>query len=273
MGGVRRKTLMSKPDTAGTVTLSLTDDGQVATIVIDRRAKHNALTMELLAELQSHLTRVMHSDARVIILRTAGSKVFCVGADIAAFSRLPPIQMWRKWAPTGHQVFDQLARIPQPTIAVVDGIAVGGGLELALACDFRIANDSARFGLPETGLGTIPGWGGTQRLTHLIGTARAKELILARRQIDAATAASWGMVTTVVPAEEMESEISQLVDNLLGSAPIAQQVSKQLIEAAAANAPAAILESLASGLTAHTEDFSNGVLAFQTKTTPTFTGL
>lgn len=260
--------------TIGAVTTTEGHDGLVATILIDRSAKLNALTLEMLAALEAQLDAVAVSAARVVVLRTGGDKVFCVGADIRAFSQLSATDMWRRWIAVGHRVFDRLAGLPQPTIAVVDGLAVGGGLELALACDLRIAAGRARFGLPELGLGTIPGWGGTGRLTALVGAARAKELVLARRQIDAPTALGWGLVNGVAPDEPggLDSEVDRLVVDLLGSAPIAQQVAKQLIDAAAVGAPPAILEAIASGFTSFTEDFAEGKRSFLTKTSPHFIG-
>jgi enoyl-CoA hydratase/carnithine racemase len=173
--------------------------------------------------------------------------------------------VWRSWISIGHRVFDRLAHLPQPTIAVVDGLAVGGGLELALACDLRVTQPNARFGLPETGLGTIPGWGGTDRLTRLVGPSRAKELILTRRQIDATTALHWGLVNDIADAT-LETAVDRYVTDLLGSAPIAQQVAKQLIDAAAAGVPSSILESISSGFTAYTNDYTAGVHAFMNKT-------
>ncbi|MFJ6199231.1 enoyl-CoA hydratase/isomerase family protein [Micromonospora sp. NPDC092111] len=254
--------------TLGTVTVSHSHDGLVATVLIDRAAKLNALTLDMLGDLEDRLDEIAASPARVVLIRTGGSRVFCVGADIAAFSQLPAADMWRRWISAGHRVFDRLARLPQPTIAVVDGLAVGGGLELALACDLRIAHPAARFGLPEAALGTIPGWGGTARLTELVGPSRAKQLILTRRQIDADTAQRWGLVNDV--AATLDAEVEAYVTDLLGSAPIAQQVAKQLITAAAAGAPAAITESIASGFTAHTDDFATGVQAFLARETPRF---
>jgi enoyl-CoA hydratase len=253
----------------GTVSFTTSHDGLVANILIDRRTKLNALTLEMLAQLEDHLHGIATSPARVVLVRTAGTKVFCVGADIAAFSQLTPHDMWRSWISMGHRVFDRLAHLPQPTIAVVDGLAVGGGLELALACDLRVAQLSARFGLPETGLGTIPGWGGTDRLTRLVGPSRAKELILTRRQIGAKTALHWGLVNDIADAN-LETAVDRYVTDLLGSAPIAQQVAKQLINAAAAGVPSSILESIGSGFTAYTNDYTAGVHAFMNKTQPHF---
>ncbi len=257
------------PPATGSVTTAESRDGRVATILVDRRDKLNALTLDMLAEIEYALDEIAESPARVVVVRTGGSKVFSVGADIKAFSELSPADMWRRWISLGHRVFDRLARMPQPTVAVVDGLAVGGGLELALSCDLRIAHARAAFGLPETGLGTIPGWGGTERLTDLVGVSRAKELILTRRTIDSATALHWGLVNAVA-GETLDKELDGYLDDLIASAPIAQQVAKQLVDAAAAGAPSATLEAIASGFTAHTEDFREGVHAFLAKTEPNF---
>ncbi|QUH04190.1 enoyl-CoA hydratase/isomerase family protein [Saccharopolyspora erythraea] len=271
MTGTSETTAAEPISTNGSVTLSYSHDGLVATLTIDRPAKLNALTLEMLDELERRLGELAVSSARVVLVRTAGTKVFCVGADISAFSQLSAADMWRRWISDGHRVFDRLARLRQPTIAVVDGLAVGGGLELALACDFRLAGRHARFGLPEVGLGTIPGWGGTERLTQLVGASRAKQLILTRRQIDATVAEKWGLVNDVA-ADELDTEVERYVNDLLGSAPIAQQVAKQLVDAAAAGAPSAIVETIASGFTSYTDDFAEGVQAFMNKSAPDFRG-
>lgn len=270
MTGTNSTTSSAEPvSTSGSVTLTSSHDGLVATLVIDRAAKLNALTLDMLDEVEHRLDEVAASSARVVLVRTGGTKVFCVGADIAAFSALSATDMWRRWISAGHRVFDRLARLRQPTVAVVDGLAVGGGLELALACDLRLAGGDARFGLPEVGLGTIPGWGGTERLTHLVGASRAKQLILTRRQIDAATAERWGLVNEVAD-DDLDAEVQRCVADLLGSAPVAQQVAKQLVDAAAAGAPSATIEAIASGFTSYTDDFTEGVQAFLNKTDPKF---
>lgn len=255
--------------TDGTVTRTDSHDGLVATITIDRPAKLNALTLDMLDALDHRLAEVERSTARAVLIRTAGTKVFCVGADIGAFSQLHANDMWRRWIADGHRVFARLAHLRQPTIAVVDGLAVGGGLELALSCDLRLAGPAARFGLPEVGLGTIPGWGGTDRLTQLIGASRAKQLILTRRQIDAVTAHSWGLVNDLA-ADDLDTEVDSYLTDILGSAPIAAQVAKQLVDAAAAGAPSAITEAIASGFTSYSADFASGVNAFLHKAAPQF---
>lgn len=258
----------------GNITLTVAEVGnaQVATLLIDRGAKLNALTLELLTDLEHRIGELATHPAQVVVLRTGGTKAFSVGADIKSFSHLPALDMWRSWIAVGHRIFNQLASLPQPTVAVVDGIAVGGGLELALACDLRVAGTNARFGLPENGIGTIPGWGGTDRLAQAVGVPRTKEMILTRRQVDADTALQWGLVNRVAAPEDIDIEVDRLVGELLGSAPIAQQVSKQLIDARTSNRPTAILEALASGFTSYTDDFREGINSFKARVSPTFTG-
>jgi enoyl-CoA hydratase len=258
-------------DTTGTVTLHFDRDGTVATLTLDRPAKLNAITLGMLDLLETHLRMLEGSDAHVVLIRSAGTKAFCVGADITQFARLSPALMWRRWITDGHRTFATLSRLRQPTIAVIDGIAVGGGLELALACDLRVGTTKARFGLPEAGLGTIPGWGGTERLTRTVGAARAKQLVFTRRQIDAATAELWGLLNAATEPQQLEEVLTNLVDDILGSAPTAVQVSKQLIAAADGGATSTALEALGSGFTAGTADFAAGVEAFFNKSTPKFT--
>jgi enoyl-CoA hydratase/carnithine racemase len=214
---------------------------------------------------------VAASTARLVIVRTAGEKVFCVGADINHFARLSAAGMWRDWIATGHRALDALANLRQPTIAVIDGLAFGGGLELALACDFRVIAAEARVALPETGLGTVPGWGGTERVTELVGRSRAKELVLTRRQLTGAEALDWGLATAVAPKAELEEALAKLSSDLLGGAPLAVQLGKQLIDAAADGAPSRVLEALAGGLAAATDDLAEGVAAFREKRTANFT--
>lgn len=267
---LRKEHSVTSP-TDGTVTTQWNAAGTVATLVIDRAAKLNALTLNMLDELYRQLRIINSSDARVVVLTTAGDRAFSVGADIDHFTALNPPEMWKVWIAEGHRVFNALAGLRQPTIAVVDGLALGGGLELALACDLRIGAFHAGFALPETALGTIPGWGGTERLTRIVGVARAKEMILTRRQIDAATAHTWGLLTDVADPAALGPVTTELVDRILGGGPIAVQLAKQLVDAAAAGPPSATLEAMASGFSAHTRDFADGVAAFRAKTTPDFT--
>jgi enoyl-CoA hydratase len=253
----------------GDVTLSTS--GRVATLTLRRPGKLNALTPGMLRALAGHLDTIAAGDTGVVVVRGEGPKAFSVGADIDLFAALTPVQML-EWTGLGHQVFDALSCLRRPTVAVIHAAAYGGGLELALACDLRIVTDSARLGLPEVGLGTVPGWGGTGRLTELVGRARAKDVVLTRRTLDGATAEAWGLATACVPAAELEQAVDDLVTRLLGGAPVAVALAKQLIDAAADGAPARVLESLAGAVTTATDDLQAGVAAFRTRTTPRFSG-
>jgi enoyl-CoA hydratase len=255
---------------SGAVTLHL--DGHVATVTLDRPAKLNALTPEMLDALGEVIAKANATEARVILFRGAGEKAFCVGADIDRFVGLGPLDMWQFWAAKGHEVLRSLSRLRQPTVAVLHGAALGGGFELALACDFRVVTREARLGMPEVGLGTVPGWGGTERLTDLVGRARAKELVLARRVLDGQTAYEWGLANRVAAEEELETALAALVGELVAGAPKAVQLAKQLIDAAGDGAPQGVLEPLASGLAATTKDLGEGVAAFRERRSPDFHG-
>lgn len=241
------------------------DSKGIATILLDRPSKLNALTLDMVKSLGTAIDQAIDNSARVLLIRSAGDRAFCVGADIKQFATFTPEQMWGRWISSGHRVFRALNEVPMPTVAVIDGPAFGGGLELALSCDLRIASTDATFGLPETGIGTVPGWGGTDTLTRAIGRTRANAIILARKTIDADTAESWGLINEVHPSAELPSAVEALVRELLAGAPLAQQTAKQLIRAADSGASPATLEALASGFTAATPDFTEGVNAFLSK--------
>jgi enoyl-CoA hydratase/carnithine racemase len=244
----------------------------VATVTLNRPEKRNALNSAVLAALTTYFDELeADRDVRVVVVRGEGERAFCVGADINRFADLTPVEMLG-WTERGHRVFDALAALPQPSIAVLHADAFGGGLELALACDLRVGATTARFGLPEVGLGTIPGWGGTERLVDTIGRARAKELVVARRVIDGATAERWGLATRCVPADQLEAAVAELTNTFLAGAPVAVELAKQLIDAAAEGASSRVLEPLAGAVTAATSDLAEGVAAFRARRTPAFQG-
>ena len=261
---------MTAPRAEGSVTLTERDG--VATVLVDRAEKLNALTPELLDGLHDAVRVVSRGDSRVVLLRTGGQRAFCVGADINRFAELSPAAMWSRWTAQGHEVFSAVAALPQPTIAVLQGDALGGGFELALAADFRVASSSVRVGLPEVGLGTVPGWAGTERLTALVGPARAREVVLARRMIDARTAHRWGALTDVVDGADLETAVARLVEQLAGGAPMALRLAKQLLRAAADGVPSRYLEPLAGALSATSSDLVEGVTAFRERRPATFKG-
>lgn len=249
------------------------EEGTIATISLDRPKKLNAFTPRMLDELEEALIHVRSQRPRVLILRSTSEKVFSVGADINMFAELSATEMWREWTAQGHRVFDLLESLPFPTLAVLHASAFGGGLEVALACDFRIAASHAKLALPETGLGTAPGWGGIARTTVLAGPSRAKQMILRRAPIDAPTALSWGLVNAVCDSRDLESLIDQWIEDLVHSAPIPVALAKAAITSATDTANTHLLERLAGGLSQGTEDLAEGVAAFREKRTPTFIDL
>jgi enoyl-CoA hydratase len=259
--------------TAATGAVRLDREPPIATLTLDRAAKRNALTPEMLRQLDAHLVALADDPTvRVVLVRGAGDRAFCAGADIDRFASLGPADMWRSWTALGHAVFDRLAALPQPVIAVLHGNAFGGGLELALAADFRVISAGASVGLPEAGLGTVPGWGGTERLVDAVGRARAKDIVLARTIVDGPTAHAWGLVSRCVPPAQLEDAVDELCAALAAGAPVAVQVAKQLIDACADGAPSRVLEPLAGALTATTADLAEGVAAFRARRPATFTG-
>ena len=179
----------------------------IATITINRPTVLNALNTEVITGLETVLHKLMGDPSlRVVILTGAGKKSFVAGADIGEMVGLSTCAA-HEFALKGQRVMQLLSRLGKPVIAAVNGYALGGGLELALACDFMYAADNARFGFPEVGLGIMPGFGGTQNLARRIGSSRASELIFTGRTIGAATAKEWGIVNEVVPAEELLARV------------------------------------------------------------------
>lgn len=248
-------------------------DSQIATLTIDRPDKLNALDPAMLDAIDGHLRLLDRStDACVLIVTGAGERSFCVGADIGVWSELEPIDMWRRWVREGAAVFDRLARLRIPTIAALNGYAFGGGLELALACDLRIAADTALLSAPEVKIGTVPGWGGTCRLPGLIGPARAKEMIFTGKRIAADKAERWGLANEVVPAAELTSTVRAWATEIASNAPISVQLAKGAIDGASGTQPCVTLEAMAGALAATTEDGREGIAAYREKRPPRYQG-
>jgi enoyl-CoA hydratase len=245
-------------------------EAPVARITLNRPEKLNALDPEMLVALEAGLDLLEgRRDIRVVILQATGEKAFCVGADINAWTALSPLQMWSDWIRHGHRVFSRLIQLRQPVICAIQGLALGGGLEIALACDIRIAGESAGFALPEVKLGTVPGWGGTARLPELVGAGRARQMIFSGEPISAAVAEHWGLVNEVVPSDRLNERVQELASRIAANAPIAVQTAKQLV----AGSNMATLESLAAATNAFTQDAAEGLAAFREKRNPSFQGL
>jgi enoyl-CoA hydratase len=250
--------------------ITLTTEDAVAVVTLNRPEKLNALTIPMLGQLERIITDLERDQSVRVVIVTGIGRAFCVGADIYAWSALEPLQMWRQWIRDGHRIFDRLARLPQPVIAALNGYTFGGGLELALAADLRIAAEGVQLALPEVTLGTIAGWAGTQRLPRTIGPARAKQMIFTGSRIDAVTAERWGLVNEVVAGDDLLVRAGELAQAIARNAPIAVQVSKQIVDGDLATG--VTLEALASGMTSFTDDLQEGLAAFRERRSPSFTG-
>jgi len=243
-------------------------EGPIARITLARAEKLNAITLPMLEALDAACARLERmSEVRAVVLDSDNPKAFCAGADVGQWGALTPVQMWRSWTRSGHRIFNRLATLPQPTIAAVQGLAFGGGLELALACDLRVAASDSVFALPEATVGAIPGWGGTQRLTRLIGPGRAKHMVFRSARIDAATALAWGLVEEVVEAAALSARVHDIARDIARRAPEAVQLAKQLIDAEAGGLSA---EAMAAGLALALPNGREGVESFKAKRTPDF---
>ena len=248
-------------------------DGQVATVTLARPAKLNSLTPAMLDQLERCARELEADDAvRAVVLTAEGDKAFCVGADINEWAALAPLDMWRRWVRRGHQVFDQWARLRQPVIAAVNGHAFGGGLELAITADIRVAVATAQFALPEAALATCPGWSGTQRLVGLIGPSRTKYLALTGRRLTAPEALAGALVHEVVAPSDLRGSTLALAREIATKAPVSVQLTKQLVNAATGEDSAATLEAMAGALAATTEDAAEGIRSFRDKRAPTYAG-
>jgi 2-oxoglutaroyl-CoA hydrolase len=250
--------------------LRLERDGDVATITLDVPEKLNRVSMPARDQLASLFEELGRDEGvRAIVLTGAGEKAFTAGGDIAGFLEREPEELsrlaWNVAAPE---------RCPKPVIARLRGYAFGVGLELALACDFRIASDDVELGLPELKIGMIPGSGGTQRLARMIGLGRAKDMVMRGRRIDAAEALAIGLVTEVVAPAELDASVARLVDELRALSPLALALAKRVLNHAY-DGPLGLgleVEGLAYGLLRSTHDFQEGVEAFGEKRPPNFQG-
>lgn len=255
-------------------TLLYREDGALATIQLNRPQKKNSLNGAMRQELEEALRGIAgKAEIRAVII-TGGDEIFCAGADIAEMGGPANAEASYRHAREFQRLFDQVESLPQPVIAAVSGFALGGGCELALSADFRIASESARFGLPEIKIGAFPGGGGTQRLTRLIGAAKTKEMILLGDPIGAADALAIGLVSKVTANDQYLPEALKLAARLAALPRLALQASKMLINRSQDVDLATGLEFEARtfGAIAHTHDLAEGTRAFLEKRKPDFTG-
>ncbi|MDJ0820991.1 MAG: enoyl-CoA hydratase/isomerase family protein [Paracoccaceae bacterium] len=245
--------------------------GPIAEIRLANPEKLNALTSGMLDTLEQHAAAVeAEKSVRVVLLTAEGDRAFCAGADIRDWSGLTPRDFARDWVRRGHRVFDRLARLPAPLIGVLGGHAFGGGLELAATCDIRVAAPKATFALPETGVGIVPGWSGTQRLAGQIPPALLKEMALTGARISAERAYQVGFVNGV--SETPEIKAKEMADSILSNGPQATETAKWMIAAALGEDAAAGIEALAGAAMAPTDEKAEGVVAFFAKRKPEFEG-
>lgn len=249
-------------------------ENKIALVTLNRPTKLNALNKDTLAELHAAFSDLEKDDTiQVIILTGSGEKAFVAGADIAEFANFSA-QEGTQLAADGHQkVFDHIENLKKPVIAAVNGFALGGGLELAMACHFRVASDNAKMGLPEVTLGLIPGYGGTQRLPQLVGKGRAMEMILTATMISAAEAKEYGLVNHVVPQSELIEFCQGLAQKICKNAPVAISEAIQAVNANFDKSKNGYeTEISAFGRLFSTSDFKEGTTAFLDKRKANFIG-
>ena len=248
---------------------------QIATITLNRPEKLNALSPQLVGELYDALNDADTDDTVRAIILTGGDTVFAAGADLGAMNTASPdvVQTFKQRFSTGNP-FDYIEQLGKPVIAAIAGYALGGGCELAMCCDFRIAADNAKFGQPEIRVGLIPGAGGTQRLPRLIGMTKAKELIMLGDTIDAEKAEQLGLVNAVVPTENLLDEANKLAARLIDRPPFGLRLAKMVMNMGADRdlQTALALERQAFAMLFATEDQKEGVRAFTEKRKPEFKG-
>jgi enoyl-CoA hydratase len=254
------------------MTLSVEDE--IGILTINRPKALNALNVETLNEIQAGIREVKtYPNLKVLIVTGAGEKAFVAGADIQEMQGMDSIEALN-FSKLGHYTLKMIQDLERPVIAAVNGFALGGGTEIALACDFIYASENAKFGLPEVTLGIFPGFGGTQRLPRLIGKGRAKELIFTGKMISAQEAFQLGIVNRVFPLATLLEETKKVAVQIAGNGPVGVRLAKMVVNSGfdLELAEACSLESYAFGIGFSTEDQKEGMKAFMEKRKPNYKG-
>jgi len=255
----------------GDTRIRLDVDGQLAIIRIARPEKLNALDYEMVLALENAARLVeAQTEARVCIITGEGEKSFCAGGDIEAWSKWSPLDFGNAWVRHGHRAFDALARLRQPLIAALNGHTLGGGLELATTADFRITEEHVKLGSPETGLGIIPGWSGTQRTVRRFGSQLVRRMALLGEIFTAEEGRALGLVDAVVPRGGALAAAREMASKLAKRGPAATQATKMLINAAEGEESERAFEALAGSVAAGSADLKEGIAAFRDKRPPRF---
>ncbi len=249
------------------------DADGIAVVTLNRPDKLNALSLQVLADLQRAFRRARADEGvRGVVLTGGGDKAFAAGADIAEFTDLDALAGHR-FALRGQAILTSIESLPKPVVAAVNGYALGGGCELALACHLRVASENAQFGLPEVGLGLIPGYGGTQRLPRLVGHGVATEMVLTGERVTAERAHAVGLVNHVVAPGALLDTAKELVAKIAAKAPLAVAMALSALRAVdLPQAQGLQLEAALFGQACGTEDFQEGIHAFLNKQKPEFSG-
>ncbi|MER8380138.1 enoyl-CoA hydratase/isomerase family protein [Mesorhizobium sp. M0189] len=245
-------------------------DGAIGIVTLRRPEKFNALDIPMLRALEAALDEAEAADGVRVVLVCGEGKGFCAGGDVEAWAEMSAVDFQVQWVRHGHRVFDRLARLRQPTIAVLAGHALGGGLELAAACDFRVAETQVKLGFPETSIGVVPGWSGTQRAVRRFGAQAVRRMALGGEVFLATDAMALGIVDRAVETGKAFADAKAWAGKIAERGPLATEAAKLMIAIAEGEESAAATEALASGFIALTSDLRAGVEAFKAKQKPAF---
>ncbi|MEX0344363.1 MAG: enoyl-CoA hydratase/isomerase family protein [Rhizobiaceae bacterium] len=240
-------------------------ENRVAHLRLNRPDKLNALDAPMIAELARLCLEIEHRQDIDVVILSGNGKAFCAGGDIEAWSSISPEAFGRHWVRDGHAAFDALARLRQPVIAVIDGHALGGGLEVAACADYRIAEEHVKFGQPESGLGIIPGWSGTQRASRRFGSQIVRRMALFGEVFTSEQALALGIVDRLVPTGDGLAAADDLVKIVLGRGARATELAKMMINAAEGEERERVIESIAGALAAGSPELAEGISAFRAR--------